>query len=245
MLLVTAATVVASLAFGVVGAYAAPPNESATTAPSVNVGSQFTGSNVGGTTSDHEVWWKFVVGAAEQGHELTVSLCGSDFDTGLEVRNGVNGVTVVASNVDGFTSTCPSNDLASSVTFVPSSQGTYYIKVFSGSVVPGDTGAVTGRVYVGPDTGISAGPTDGQTVSSSSVSFTLFSTSISASTFECSLDSAPFTACSSSPTYSLLPNGDHTFAARSTAGGATDADPILMHLTVDGPTADLAPPTLT
>src|SRR5437764_8665727 len=99
-----------------------PSNQTDTTAISVAVGSQFTGTNVGTSSLDNEVWWKFTVTAAEQGHEMSVSLCGSDFDTSLEIRTGAGSPpsTIVAGDADGGTHTCPANDQAGSVTFVPS-----------------------------------------------------------------------------------------------------------------------------
>jgi hypothetical protein len=73
---------------------------------------------------------------------------------------------------------------------------------------------------------------------SNAISFTLSSNSPGA-TFTCSLDSAAATPCSSTPSYTGLAEGNHSFVAVATAGGVTDPVGAVYYWKVD-----LTPPSL-
>jgi hypothetical protein len=182
------------------------------------------------------VWWNWTSGAAGT---VTISLCGSSYDTTLGVYTGsaVNALTEVTHDDDGGRA-CPANGFASSVTFAASPATQYRIGV-AGFLA--NTGNIVGRVYYGPDTVITSGPQNGSTITSNSTTFG-FSSSAPSSTFGCSLDGGAFVACDSgTKAYSGLSNGSHTFAVRATSGGNTDPDPATTQFTVNAP----APPVTT
>lgn len=99
-----------------------------------------------------------------------------------------------------------------------------------------------------PDTSITAGPANSETVTSDPVSFTISATE--SSTFECRYDGGSYAPCST-PGPGLtgadsrtLANGSHTFSVRARDGsGNVDATPDTRTFTVDvGPPADAVAP---
>lgn len=94
-----------------------------------------------------------------------------------------------------------------------------------------------------PNTTITGGPNQGETITTASAQFT-FTSSESGSSFQCSVDSGAYASCSSPHTLSSLSNGSHSFAVRATDGaGNTDATPASRTFTVD--TSDHTPPETT
>ncbi|MGK2877925.1 MAG: hypothetical protein ACSLFF_05055, partial [Solirubrobacterales bacterium] len=89
---------------------------------------------------------------------------------------------------------------------------------------------------------ISAGPTAGSFVSSTSASFTFASTTPSV-TYECHIDAAAYSACTSPQAYSSLTQGSHTFYVRARNGVGTYSSETTRQWTVD--TVAPAVPTLT
>jgi hypothetical protein len=82
-----------------------------------------------------------------------------------------------------------------------------------------------------PDTSIGSGPSG--TVNATTAAFAVASTK-PGSTFSCALDGAAFAPCSSSPTYTGLSDGPHTFDTRATdAVGNMDPTPATRTWTVD------------
>jgi hypothetical protein len=71
-----------------------------------------------------------------------------------------------------------------------------------------------------------------------SISFTL-SSNYPGATFSCYLDAPPLAPCSSTPSYSGLPDGSHTFVVYASANGFTDAIGATHTWTVD-----TSPPSL-
>jgi Tol biopolymer transport system component len=89
-----------------------------------------------------------------------------------------------------------------------------------------------------PETTIASGPSG--VIATNTATFT-FSSSEPGSTFECQLDGGPFTACSSSRSYSGLPNGAHLFRVRARdAAGNVDTSPASRSFTVDTTAPDTA-----
>jgi hypothetical protein len=234
---------------------AAPANDDLASAPTTATGAQFTGTNVEATAESGEpdhvtksspvrsVWWNWSTAVGDSGTEVTVGLCGSNYDTTLGVYTGstVSALTLVAGNDDGGGAfggtTCPQNPAASSVTFAVPANGTYHIAVAGFN---GFTGNIIGRFYKGPDTVIRKGPPDGATIATDSVAFGFGSTSASLSFMECSLDGGAFVDCSGgagTKSYSGLSNGPHTFSVRASANGHTDPDPATIRFTVNTPTS--------
>jgi hypothetical protein len=59
-----------------------------------------------------------------------------------------------------------------------------------------------------------------------------------ATSFQCSLDTAPFTACTSTKTYSGLSSGQHTFAVRAIDAAGNVGLPVERHWSIAVPDAD-------
>ncbi|MDX2130741.1 MAG: M12 family metallo-peptidase [Planctomycetota bacterium] len=128
-----------------------PANNMCTSATRVRFNGNWTGSNVGATTDGGEttcgdeggglfdVWW--VVTPPVSG-TVTLSTCGSSFDTVLSVFDDCPGGVddLVACNDDIGNTVCPSNGLNSQLTFSAVGGSTYYIRVagFNGA-----TGSIT------------------------------------------------------------------------------------------------------
>ncbi|MBJ7359115.1 FG-GAP repeat protein [Nocardioides sp.] len=105
---------------------------------------------------------------------------------------------------------------------------------------PGDT--------TPPVVGISSGPTDGSTITTSSATFGL--TADETSTFQCAYDAEPFTPCttpgpgtSGSDTRSGLAEGQHVFKVRATDSASNTSAALTRTFTVDLPTPPPLPPT--
>lgn len=94
-----------------------------------------------------------------------------------------------------------------------------------------------------PDTSITSGPEG--TVTSGDAAFQLRASERKA-TFECSLDGGPWARCSSSPAYTGLVPGNHTFAARaSDRSGNVDTSPATRNWSVAGSEPAPTTPTTT
>ena len=86
-----------------------------------------------------------------------------------------------------------------------------------------------------PETTISSGAAEGETLTVDSASFG-FSSSETGSTFECSLDGDDFASCSSPQSYTNLSDGSHIFQVKATdAAGNTDTTPASTSFSVDVP----------
>ncbi len=85
-----------------------------------------------------------------------------------------------------------------------------------------------------PDTNITAGPSDGSTITTNSATFEFNGTDASGvASFECQLDGAGFSSCTSPKTYTALTDGLHTFQVRAIdVAGNTDATPATRSFTV-------------
>ena len=93
----------------------------------------------------------------------------------------------------------------------------------------------------GPQTTIASGPADGETVTTSTPTYSL--TSSEAASFAFSVDGGSFQACAASCQVSPLAVGVHALSFRTTDGtGLTDLTPATRSVVVAAPT--LAPPTL-
>jgi subtilisin-like proprotein convertase family protein len=96
-----------------------------------------------------------------------------------------------------------------------------------------------------PQTTLTTGPSEGQTVASTSATFD-FTASTGPGSFECSLDGQQFQPCQSPKTYENLGQGLHTFEVRALDHhGDADQSPATRTWTVDtlGPAVDIdAPP---
>ncbi len=79
-------------------------------------------------------WWRFVLPI--DANNVVVSLCGSTYDTKLEVWNDCNAASYMQYNDDNFG--CSSNTQSSEITFSFLSAGTYYAKVYGYSGSFGD-----------------------------------------------------------------------------------------------------------
>jgi hypothetical protein len=98
--------------------------------------------------------------------------------------------------------------------------------------VSGCSAGVTYRLPNPIDTRITSGP-DGPT-SDTTPTFAFVADPAAGAALECSLDRAAFTACSSPLTYSVLPDGLHSFRVRALApGGAPDDSPASSDFFVD------------
>ena len=86
-----------------------------------------------GFAYDYE-WWRFVLPI--DANNVVVSLCGSTFNTKLEVWNDCNAASYMLYNDNNFG--CSSNTQSSEITFSFLSAGTYYAKVFGYSGYFGD-----------------------------------------------------------------------------------------------------------
>ncbi len=87
----------------------------------------------------------------------------------------------------------------------------------------------------GPDTLITANPTDPSNSSSASFSFTGTDTGgTGVASFECQLDGGGYTACTSPKSYTGLSDGSHTFQVRAVDNaGNTDASPASYTWVID------------
>src|SRR5215210_3116888 len=74
---------------------------------------------------------------------------------------------------------------------------------------------ISGPQICPPETVITSGPSQDQTVYTDSVSFS-FTSNESPSTFECKLDNGVFERCTSPQPYTGLSDGAHTFQVRAT-----------------------------
>lgn len=82
-----------------------------------------------------------------------------------------------------------------------------------------------------PDTALTSGPSGINTSSDASFAF---SSTESPATFSCSLDGGEFTPCSSTKTYTGLPDGNHVFRVRAVdQAGNIDPSPATRSWTVD------------
>jgi hypothetical protein len=113
-------------------------------------------------------------------------------------------------------------------------EGSFYIRAYEGEGVPRpspDTGIVRFASFLNATIGIgSGGVVSGPR---HSPGFPVES-DVPGATFECSLDGAPYAACEPPVSYAgLTPGSSHVFQARASAGGATDATPVIQRFTVD------------
>lgn len=93
-----------------------------------------------------------------------------------------------------------------------------------------------------PETTITSGPSEGETVNTATPTFA-FNSSEGGSSFECKVDSAAFAACSSPRTIGPLADGSHTFRVRATdSAGNPDASPATRTFTVNTEVGDSDPP---
>jgi subtilisin-like proprotein convertase family protein len=128
-------------------------------------------------------------------------------------------------------------------------QGTWKLRVRD--LVEGDVGwleqwgtSTSSAVCDPPETTLTAGPAEGQTVASTSATFG-FTASTGSSLFECSLDGKEFRPCSSPKGFENLGQGLHTFRVRALSGdGDADQSPATRTWTVDtiGPAVDIDVP---
>jgi subtilisin-like proprotein convertase family protein len=117
-------------------------------------------------------------------------------------------------------------------------QGTWKLRVRD--LVEGDVGRLdrwgtttSSAVCDPPETTLTAGPPQGQTVATTSATFG-FTASTGSSLFECSLDGLEFRPCSSPKGYENLGQGLHTFQVRALSGdGDADQSPATRTWTVD------------
>jgi hypothetical protein len=214
------------------------------------------------------IWYTFTPATSGT---VTIETCdrGTDLDTVLGVYTGatISAAGLVGANDD--TTGCGGGFGAngSRVTFSATVGTTYHVDV---SGFRGEMGSFYLRAYSGPgvarpdpDTAIlrtssfaaAANTRGGTSVLSGlrhTASFSFVSTPLGAA-FECSLDGAAFAGCSSPLSFEGLTSGDHTFAVRASAGGATDPTPVIERFTIDtappetsllgGPSGDTASST--
>jgi len=90
--------------------------------------------------------------------------------------------------------------------------------------IPIDDGICLSGCSTPPDTTITSGPANFETVSSAVVSFA-FSSNQSGSTFQCKLDNGTFESCTSPKEYTGISEGWHTFAVRAVSSNGTDTSP--------------------
>ncbi len=96
---------------------------------------------------------------------------------------------------------------------------------------------------VAPETTITGGPAEGETITTAAATFS-FSSSESGSSFECKLDGGAFMPCGSPKKLTSLANGAHSFAVRATDGaGNVDGSAATRGFSVD--TSDHTPPETT
>jgi large repetitive protein len=95
-----------------------------------------------------------------------------------------------------------------------------------GDAPPGQPDAAVGPA---PETDLTEGPAD---VTRATTATFVFVASAPGAGFECSLDGAPFAACVS-PLSVAVAEGEHAFAVRAHAGGATDPTPARRSWRVD------------
>ncbi|MBV1924548.1 MAG: T9SS type A sorting domain-containing protein, partial [Flavobacteriaceae bacterium] len=101
-----------------------------------------------GVDSDAPNVWFSYDSATEGAFDITVSLCGSNYDSSLAVYTGTSGnLTIVAGNDDNA-SACGAFSLQSELTFTANGTDTYYISVEGFSF--GDTGNFTMSVTCAP-----------------------------------------------------------------------------------------------
>lgn len=96
---------------------------------------------------------------------------------------------------------------------------------------------------VAPNTTITAGPDEGETITIAAATFS-FTSSESGSSFECRIDGGAFASCNSPKTVTSLANGGHNFEVRATDGaGNVDTSAATRGFSVD--TTDHTPPETT
>jgi hypothetical protein len=224
------------------------------------------GAFADGPNCGSSVWYAFTPAAPGQ---VTIETCdrGTDMDTVVGVYTGatIGAAVVVGQNDDA----CPGgySGNGSRVTFTATAGTTYHVDVTG---FGGEMGSFYLRAYSGPgvarpnpDTAISrlssfanlANALNNGSILSGprhTPSFSFISTPPGAA-FECSLDGAAFAGCSSPAAFDSVPGGDHTFAVRASAGGATDPTPVVERFTIDtappetsllgGPSGDTASTT--
>jgi hypothetical protein len=189
-----------------------------------------------GQPGGSSVWYGWT---APSNGQVTISLCGSDFDTVLGVYTGatVNGLTEVASDNDGcggpasqvgLTATQGTTYLIAIDALGPA--GTVDLAIAAGaprptttttSTIPGGTTTTTIAPGLAPDTTIDAGPKAKSR--KRKVAFA-FSASVPGATFECKLDAAEFAPCTS-PLTMKVKLGRHVFQVRASDAGNTDPIP--------------------
>jgi subtilisin-like proprotein convertase family protein len=128
-------------------------------------------------------------------------------------------------------------------------QGTWQLRVRD--LVEGDVGRLerwgtitSSAVCDPPQTTLTAGPPEGQTVASTSATFG-FIASTGSTFFECSLDGQEFRPCSSPRVYGNLGQGLHTFRVRALSGdGDADQSPATRTWAIDtvGPAVNIDVP---
>jgi hypothetical protein len=183
---------------------------------------------------------------------FNVNVTSSGPDT--EILSGPNeGSTVTTSQVEfefvshgvGATFECSMDGAAfapctSPHTIAPLANGahTFRVRAIAGGQTDPTPATRNFNVNVGtptPDTTITAGPDEGSTVQTQSVTFS-FTSPATGATFECSIDGADFTPCGS-PLTRLFANGAHTFRVRAVAGAAVDPSPAARSFTVNVPSS--------
>jgi Tol biopolymer transport system component len=172
----------------------------------------------------------------------TESLTADDTDASIDVyeRTG-NTTTRVSTGPAGGNAAVDAFGLQTGI----SADGSRVVFTTSEVLTPNDED-LTGDLYersgattrllsgegIPPNTTITGGPANGQTIATATPTFT-FASSEPGSSFECSLDSAAFQSCGSPGTTPPLTNGAHQFRVRARdAAGNLDVSPEARAFTV-------------
>jgi hypothetical protein len=169
--------------------------------------------------------------ATAGGAVFTLTVNGSNFVSGSEVRwNGAARTTTFVSAAQ-VTAAIPATDITAA--------GTPAVTVFNPAPGGGTSNVLTFTINgdtTPPDTNITGSPSNPSNSSSASFSFT----STKAGSFQCQLDGAGFISCTSPQNYNNLTNSSHTFQVRAVdATGNIDTTPATYTWTID----TLAPDT--